>query len=506
MNALMAVIRQAGVFSRVRDKPSTYGRLSGFWPLLAAAISMLLAINLAVPGPVAHAAPKLVEVAAARLAGNEVRTRFVADLSTPVSYSVYVIGDPYRVVVDMAGASFSMPPSAGEAGKGLISGFRFGQVAPGKSRIVIDTTGPVLIEKSFVLNAENGQPARMVIDLVQTDERTFARVKANERPAQQQAADAQPAGPAPDAPRIEPTAAAASAPATMADLLARAEADAGLQASGLRRSAVPIPRPNPRREAAIASRAGDAGQPQQQAREPASQRPVIVLDPGHGGIDGGAVSRKGVKEKEIVLSFAHKLRAELLKSGRYDVYMTRDDDTFISLAKRVRFARQRKADLFIAVHADSLRQRSVRGATVYTLSEEASDEDAAALAERENAADFIGGIETAEDIDEEVGGILLDLALRETKNHSIYFARRVVKSLKPVSRLNRRPMRSAGFKVLRAPDVPSVLLELGYLSNRHDEKNLVSARWRQKTAQAVTRAIDAFFSPEVAARQAGASQ
>jgi N-acetylmuramoyl-L-alanine amidase len=113
---------------------------------------------------------------------------------------------------------------------------------------------------------------------------------------------------------------------------------------------------------------------------------------------------------------------------------------------------------------------------------------------------------TAEDIDEEVGGILLDLALRETKNHSIYFARRVVKALKPVSPLNRRPMRSAGFKVLRAPDVPSVLLELGYLSNRHDEKNLVSARWRQKTAEAVGKAIDAFFSPEVAARQSAASQ
>jgi N-acetylmuramoyl-L-alanine amidase len=214
----------------------------------------------------------------------------------------------------------------------------------------------------------------------------------------------------------------------------------------------------------------------------------------------------GVKEKEIVLAFAHKLRGELQKTGRYDVHMTRDDDTFISLAKRVRFARKQKADLFIAVHADSLSQRRVRGATVYTLSEEASDADAAALAETENAADFIGGIEVAEDIDEEVGGILLDLALRETKNHSIYFARRVVKALKPVSPLNRRPMRSAGFKVLRAPDVPSVLLELGYLSNRHDEKNLVSARWRQKTAEAVGKAIDAFFSPEVAARQSAASQ
>lgn len=481
----------------LHDKPAKFGRLSGVWPLLAAAISMLIAINLAVPGPVAHAAGNQVDVAAARIAGNEARTRFVADLSTPVSYSVYVIGDPYRVVVDMAGASFSMPPSAGEAGKGLISGFRFGQVAPGKSRIVIDTTGPVLIEKSFVLNAENGQPARMVIDLVQTDERTYARVKATEQPEQHKKAQAEAEA---GTPRIEPTAAAASTPASMADLLARADE----QTVSPVRSGVPIPRPNPRRMAALASSARDTADPAKQ--EPEKERPVIVLDPGHGGIDGGTVSRSGVKEKEIVLSFAHKLRAELQKSGRYDVFMTRDDDTFISLAKRVRFARKQKADLFIAVHADSLRQRRVRGATVYTLSEEASDADAAALAEKENAADFIGGIEVAEDIDEEVGGILLDLALRETKNHSIYFARRVVKALKPVSPLNRRPMRSAGFKVLRAPDVPSVLLELGYLSNRHDEKNLVSARWRQKTAEAVGKAIDAFFSPEVAARQAGDSQ
>jgi N-acetylmuramoyl-L-alanine amidase len=492
-----AVKRQARVDHGLRNKPAKFGRLSGVWPLLAAAISMLIAINLAVPGPVAHAAGSQVDVAAARIAGNEARTRFVADLSTPVSYSVYVIGDPYRVVVDMAGATFSMPPSAGEAGKGLISGFRFGQVAPGKSRIVIDTTGPVLIEKSFVLNAENGQPARMVIDLVQTDERTYARVKATEQPAQQQQAQSETEA---DTPRIEPTAAAASTPATMADLLARADEET---ASPLR-AGVPIPRPNPRRMAALASAARDTAEPAKQ--EPQKERPVIVIDPGHGGIDGGTVSRSGVKEKEVVLAFAHKLRGELQKTGRYDVHMTRDDDTFISLAKRVRFARKQKADLFIAVHADSLRQRRVRGATVYTLSEEASDADAAALAEKENAADFIGGIEVAEDIDEEVGGILLDLALRETKNHSIYFARRVVKALKPVSPLNRRPMRSAGFKVLRAPDVPSVLLELGYLSNRHDEKNLVSARWRQKTAEAVGKAIDAFFSPEVAARQSAASQ
>jgi N-acetylmuramoyl-L-alanine amidase len=231
---------------------------------------------------------------------------------------------------------------------------------------------------------------------------------------------------------------------------------------------------------------------------------VVVIDPGHGGVDGGTVSASGVAEKDVVLDFARELRKALEKTGRYDVHLTRDDDTFISLGKRVRIARGHKADLFIAVHADSLRQRGVRGATVYTLSEKASDAEAAALAEKENAADFIGGIDLGEDLDEEVSGILMDLALRETKNHSIYFARRVVKSLGPVTPLNRRPMRSAGFKVLKAPDVPSVLLELGYLSNRHDEKNLVSGKWRHQAANAVSEAIDAFFSPEVAARQSAA--
>jgi N-acetylmuramoyl-L-alanine amidase len=227
--------------------------------------------------------------------------------------------------------------------------------------------------------------------------------------------------------------------------------------------------------------------------------PVVVLDPGHGGIDGGTRSRKGVLEKNVVLDFGRELRRQLKATGRFDVHMTRNTDRFISLGKRVKIARAKQANLFIAIHADSLRQRRVRGATVYTLSEKASDADAARLAEKENAADFIGGVDLGEDTGE-VADILLDLALRETKNHSIFFARRVVKALGPVAPLNRRPMRSAGFKVLRAPDVPSVLLELGYLSNRHDENNLTSAKWREKAAAAVVRAIDAFFSPEVAAR------
>ena len=454
-------------------------------PLVMAVVALALAIFLAFSPVQAQSSPPAAEVVAARVAGTDVRTRFIADMDRPVSYSVYVISDPYRVVVDLPDVRFAMPASMGEAARGLIREFRFGQISPGKSRIVIETTGPVLIEKSFVLNAANGEPARMVVDIVQTDERTFARVKANEQPATA------------EAPRIEP----ASAPSPAADSLAALMAREGIAQDDTAR-VVPKPRPKPlQQRAALSEPATDTAIPA--APAPAA-RPVVVIDPGHGGIDGGTVSASGVAEKDVVLDFARELHKALERTGRYEVHMTRNDDTFISLGKRVRIARGHKADLFIAIHADSLRQRNVRGATVYTLSEKASDAEAAALAEKENAADFIGGINLGEDIDEEVSGILMDLALRETKNHSIYFARRVVKSLGPITPLNNRPMRSAGFKVLKAPDVPSVLLELGYLSNRHDEKNLVSGKWRQKAASAVSDAIDAFFSPEVAARQSAA--
>ncbi len=455
-------------------------------PFVMAAVALALAISLAFSPVQAQSGPPAAEVAAARVAGTDARTRFIADMDRPVSYSVYVISDPYRVVVDLPDVRFTMPASMGEAARGLIREFRFGQISPGKSRIVIETTGPVLIEKSFVLNAANGEPARMVIDIVQTDERTFARVKANEQPATA------------EAPRIEP--ASAPSPAA-ADSLAALMAREGIAQDDTAR-VVPKPRPKPlQQQPALSAPATDAAA--LAAPAPAA-RPVVVIDPGHGGVDGGTVSASGVAEKDVVLDFARELRKALEKTGRYDVHMTRNDDTFVSLGKRVRIARGHKADLFIAIHADSLRQRNVRGATVYTLSEKASDAEAAALAEKENAADFIGGINLGEDLDEEVSGILMDLALRETKNHSIYFARRVVKSLGPVTPLNNRPMRSAGFKVLKAPDVPSVLLEIGYLSNRHDEKNLVSGKWRQKAASAVGEAIDAFFSPEVAARQSAA--
>jgi len=218
----------------------------------------------------------------------------------------------------------------------------------------------------------------------------------------------------------------------------------------------------------------------------------VVIDPGHGGIDPGAIGRDGTTEKQVVLAFAEALRDALQASGRYHVLLTRSGDAFMSLAERVRFARRHDADLLIAVHADSIRGAVVRGATVYTLSEQASDLEAEAFAAAENRADLIAGVELGEE-SEEVTGILVDLARRETKNHAVAFAKTVVGKLGGVTPLTRMPHRFAGFRVLKAPDVPSVLLELGYLSNPREAAQLRSPAWRGKVSAALAHAVDSYF-------------
>jgi N-acetylmuramoyl-L-alanine amidase len=231
-------------------------------------------------------------------------------------------------------------------------------------------------------------------------------------------------------------------------------------------------------------------------------RPIIVLDPGHGGIDNGAVAESGVMEKDIVLEFATELRDQLEKSGKYRVVMTRTDDAFIPLVDRVRMARFRQAALFVSIHADAIKKSEgeAQGATVYTLSETASDAEAGRLAESENRADVIAGIDMSHEPGD-VADILIDLAQRETKAFSLHFAKTVVGDMKKVARMHKNPMKSAGFRVLKAPDVPAVLIELGYVSNKDDLKQLTSKTWRAKTAGAIRLAIENFF----ATRMAGAA-
>ena len=200
------------------------------------------------------------------------------------------------------------------------------------------------------------------------------------------------------------------------------------------------------------------------------------------------------------------LRDELERSGKYRVVMTRTDDTFIPLVDRVRMARIRQASLFVSIHADAIKkgEGEAQGATVYTLSETASDAEAGRLAESENRADVIAGIDMSHEPGD-VADILIDLAQRETKAFSLHFAKTLVADLKKVARMHKNPMKSAGFKVLKAPDVPAALIELGYVSSKDDLKQLTSGAWQSKTASAIGKAIDNFFSTRIAGAKAGRS-
>ncbi len=387
--------------------------------------------------PVLAQSGQLPAVTAVRVGGDAQKTRFIMDLSQKIDVAAFALANPYRVVVDLPQVAFRLPDKIGEQSRGLVKAFRYGLIMQGGSRVVLDTAGPVKVEKAFVLDADAGEPARLVIDLAATDRASFMRALT-------------------------------------------------LDAGPERRTTAKPPEPP-------AKAANDT-------------RPLIVLDPGHGGIDQGARAQSGELEKDVVLQFAQILRSRLEQTGKYRIAMTRTDDTFIALSDRVKFSRSNGAALFISIHADSLPkgEGQAEGATVYTLSETASDAEAARLAEAENKADAIAGVDLTIEPDD-VANILFDLAQRETKTYSMKFARTVVGELKSSARLHKQPLKSAGFKVLTAPDVPSVLIELGYMSTKGDLKMMTSDVWQTKTAGAVAQAVDSFFGPRLARGQAGAN-
>ncbi len=367
----------------------------------------------------------------ARLAGDEHRTRLVLDLDRAVAFRAFTLANPYRVIIDLSDVTFALKPDAGQLRRGLVSAYRFGVFAPGKARMVLEVSGPVAVDKAFVLDALDDQPARLVVDLVRTDAQSFA--KATATAAEQRLA----LGPRP----------------------------------------VPTPAP----------------------AEDDDKRPVIVLDPGHGGIDSGTTGYSAYAEKNIVLDTARLLRDKLEKEGIYRVVMTRDGDVFVPLSERVQIARAHRAALFISLHADALArgEGQARGASVYTLSETASDSEAAHLADKENKADLIAGVDLSDETDE-VAGILVDLAQRETRNFSALFARSLVGAMKSTVYTHRDPLKSAGFRVLKAYDVPSVLVELGYMSSPADLKLLTSDAWRDRVTDAIMHAVGEFFARRVA--------
>lgn len=368
----------------------------------------------------------------AQIGGDRQRTRFVAFLSRKVDYRIFSIVDPYRIVVDLPEVEIQVP---GEKTRGLVLSSRAGLLTQGKSRIVIDLLEPALVEKSEILPPENGLPARLVIELVRSTHKAFIAA-----------------------------------------------------------SKAPPPKEQP-----------EAGQKAGLEKDAEDKRPLILIDPGHGGVDAGAHGRTtNAPEKDVTFDFCLALRDKLEQSGHFRVVLTRSIDVFVPLDERAEMASVQKAALLISIHADALDPKflgvkglqEVRGGTVYTLSEEASDEHAKALAQRENRADLLAGLPSAPNkvVAAEIDTILNDLENRGKKNRSLALANYIIAHLKEKMKFNIRPHRSANLRVLKTDGIPAVLFELGYLSNDEDEKLLTSKEWRADMAGLLADAINSFMA------------
>jgi N-acetylmuramoyl-L-alanine amidase len=383
----------------------------------------------------ARTAPAFAIAENARLAATTDQTTFAIELSRGVTAEVFTLANPYRVVVDMPEVAFNLPADAGRSGAGLVKAYRYGLFAEGKARIVLDAAGPVRVDKAEMSAPAAGGPLTLEIRIAATTPENFGDGTGSKRP-----------------------------PA----------------------------RPGVSQE---------AEKPEPQQRKGA--KPVVVIDPGHGGIDPGAVGTSNLLEKSVVLAVGLEIRKQLQATGRYDVRMTRARDVFVSLDQRLKFGREADADLFISLHADSIEQKTfaqnIRGATVYTLSERASDEQARQMAEKENASDLLAGIDPGEDKSgDQVKGILIDLMKRETSNFSTAFSNLLVSSLRKSVSMSRDPQRAAAFKVLKQTQSPAVLLEMGYMSHEEDERLLNSAEWQRRLAQSVANAVNTFFARQTA--------
>jgi N-acetylmuramoyl-L-alanine amidase len=402
-------------------------------------LAVLMGVTLAGMS-LAMAQPRVTDL---RIGDQGGATRLVLEVSEQITPEVSILTAPDRVIIDFPELSWALPMTAAAAKGGLIHSFRFGSFTAGRSRMVLDVKGPVVLKSAFMIEPREDHRFRYVVDL-----------EASAPPRQQQA------GPTPK-----------PLPPATPQIQARPAVPPAQQNAAVQ----PLPKP-----------------PARQSAKPQDARRVVAIDAGHGGVDPGTVGKGGTYEKDITLAMARELKSRMEATGRYRVVLTRDQDTFLPLRDRVAVARANGAEMFISLHADANPNHSVRGGSVYTLSEVASDKEAEMLANKENKADLIAGMDLSNE-NPQVTSILLDLAQRETMNYSATFAAMMVAELGKSVQLLGRSHRFAGFAVLKAPDVPSVLFELGYLSNSVEEKLLSQAAYRRKIADGVVRAADRFF-------------
>lgn len=443
---------------------------------LAAAISFLVGC---------FASPALAEPAVtdARLGQQGELTRVVLDITERTTYKVFTLPDPYRVVVDLGEVEWHIPAGRVLQGRGLVAAMRYGLYKVGVSRIVLDLSGPADVSGIRFLEPDSaGNGLRLLIDLRAVEIAEFAAKTKKTLFASD----------------ILPGEGAAAGTATDSGGTAAAPA-ASTPSAGTGETALlpqpkpgttPVPSEAPPVMAAVPQKLTDLLPIPKPGSIP-KRKPLIVVDAGHGGIDPGALGN-GAMEKNVTLAVAKALKAELEKSGQFRVVLTRSGDVFIPLRERFQIARDKGADLFISLHADSHADKSTRGASVYTLSEKASDAEAEALAAKENKSDVIAGVDLSSE-SAIVTSILIDLTQRETINLSGRFASLLVGEMRKDTLMVQNSHRFAGFAVLKAPDVPSVLIEMGYISSTQDERLLTSKKHQQRLASAIGRAIKAYF-------------
>ncbi|WP_196258442.1 N-acetylmuramoyl-L-alanine amidase [Pelagibacterium limicola] len=364
-----------------------------------------------------------------RVTSTPSRARLVLDITNPTEFGVYTLANPNRLVVELRAQSTSTEGQV--AGEGLVSDYRVDPAGPERVRAELALAEPARVQQSYILEAFEDQPARLVIDLIPDSPENFAaNVRVLETPG-----------------AVE--------------------------------------------EPAVAVLDGEETAPGETTSAEPAVKPLVVIDPGHGGVDGGARSFSGLEEKHIVLAFALKLQSLLVETGKFDVALTRETDTFLTLIDRVALARTNQADLFISLHADSFDQEDVRGASIYTRGDIVLSSLDRILAENESRVELVASFNPPDD--PAVVDVLVDFLGRETRRQSYLAARALIEQLEPSVQLRRFPLRQADFFVLNAPEVPSVLIELGFLSNSDDRANLTTEAWLDRVAAALARGVAIYF-------------
>ncbi len=412
-----------------------------FWVFLCA-----LALITALFDPSLQARPIIKD---ARVGHYNNATRFVLDLSENTSFRIYTLADPYRLVLDLPGARWALETKSLTLHRGLVETIRFGQFQPETARIVIDLNAPASVNQAFILPPGQSPDYRLVIDLNEVSKSSFR----------------------------SSTMGSVKSPEPVTSLQEpRIPEDQAEQKLAL---VLPPNMPKPSSEHLPAEKGNTIAR-------------LIVIDPGHGGADPGAIAGANIYEKNITLAAARALQILLDEMG-HKAILSRRGDKYLSLAERMQTAQEQDADLFVSLHADKHSNSKVRGASVYTLSEKASDAETEALAQRENEVDALFDVNFSQEYDEELRKILISLVQRTTMTCAAKFAGELIPELGKSTKLLGRTHRFAGFKVLKAPNVPSVLVEMGYLSNRKDSSMLLSEKGRYALMNRVATAIASYF-------------